>query len=141
ITAYLDPETNIGITADEISVAKELIIKEVTSLASSTPSSSSNEHKATISHTLELESYLKKCGMLLAPTRKATLPSLLTSTTIKQEISLYSRISKTNYDLSICWLEYRHQLPLLFTLVKKYLAISATSVAGESTFYKELIIL
>ncbi|CAF0881740.1 unnamed protein product [Didymodactylos carnosus] len=134
IAAYMNPETNIGMTADEISVAKELIINEVTSMALSTPSSSSNEHKAPISHTSKFGSYLKKCGMLLTPTRKVTPPSLLTSTTIKQEISLYSIISKMNYDLSLFWLEYGRELPLLSTLVKKYLAIPATSVASESTF-------
>ncbi|CAF1253055.1 unnamed protein product [Didymodactylos carnosus] len=120
-------------TADGISVAKGLIINEVTSMALSTPSSFCNEHKAPIS-TSKFGSYLKKCGMLLTPTRKVTPPSLLRSTTIKQEISLYSIISKMNYDLSLFGLEYGRELPLLSTLIKKYLAIPATSVASESTF-------
>ncbi|CAF1092359.1 unnamed protein product, partial [Didymodactylos carnosus] len=117
-------------TADGISVAKGLIINEVTSMALSTPSSFCNEHKAPIS-TSKFGSYLKKCGMLLTPTRKVTPPSLLRSTTIKQEISLYSIISKMNYDLSLFGLEYGRELPLLSTLIKKYLAIPATSVASE----------
>ncbi|CAF1491053.1 unnamed protein product [Didymodactylos carnosus] len=72
--------------------------------------------------------------MLLTPTRKVTPASLLTRTTIKQEISLYSIISKMNSDLSLFWLEYSRELPLLSTLVKQYLAIPAASVASESTF-------
>ncbi|CAF1118012.1 unnamed protein product [Didymodactylos carnosus] len=134
IAAYLNPETNIGVTAHEISVAEELIINEVTSMASSTLFSSSNEHKATISHSSKFGSYLKKCGMLLTPTRKAALRLLLTSTTIKQEISLHIIISKMSYDLSLFGLEYSRELPLLSTLVKKYVAIPVTSVASESTF-------
>ncbi|CAF4960902.1 unnamed protein product, partial [Rotaria sp. Silwood1] len=150
IAAYLDPNTLVDLSDEEISEAESLIINEhktfrgepqqqITTATQAqfqqkqfTSSSSISNTKSSLSI---MERFKNACNITSATD---TLTSNSTRTvkplSLKEEFSMYMSTYKQSTDFETFWNQKQYMLPILTSFVRRYSIIPATSVASESAF-------
>jgi len=142
LAAYLDPTTFNFLDDSELTQAEKYIITISSAnnnlLKDKTNQAINNtkiDRQQTINKFFKFNSLIKHSRFNEKENNQACTSSNLKLKTVKEEIASYkSEICNSELDLSSFWKKNCTQLPLLASLVRKYLIIPASSVSSESSF-------
>jgi hypothetical protein len=142
LAAYLDPTTFNFLDDSELTLAEKYIIT-ISSANNNLLKDKTNQainntkiyRQQTINKFFKFNSLIKHSRFNEKENNQACTSSNLKLKTVKEEIASYkSEICNSELDLSSFWKKNCTQLPLLASLVRKYLIIPASSVSSESSF-------
>ncbi|CAF4058397.1 unnamed protein product, partial [Rotaria sordida] len=150
IAAYLDPNTLVDLSDEEISEAESLIINENKALRgepqqriTTATQSQLQQQQLTSSSSLPntkrsfsiMTQFKNACNITSVTDTLTTKPTrTVKPLSLKEEFSMYMSIYKQSTDFETFWNRKQHMLLILTSFVRRYSIIPATSVASESAF-------